>query len=140
MKSIQSKGRLKLGIVVAIVFFLVVFTAFLATLYTDWLWFKEVGYSQVFVRTILYKLALFAAFFVFAVTVIFGNLLWARRNYAKHSREPVIEEPIIVDDDEDEEAEGGPSAGKPFDYSNIFQFPSSRDFIKPGMFEAARGG
>jgi hypothetical protein len=140
MKSIQSKGRLKLGIVVAIVFFLVVFTAFLATLYTDWLWFKEVGYSQVFVRTILYKLALFAAFFVFAVTVIFGNLLWARRNYAKHSREPVIEEPIIVDDDEDEEAEGGPSAGKPFDYSNIFQFPSSRDFIKPGMFEAATGG
>ncbi|MGH9310198.1 MAG: UPF0182 family protein [Vicinamibacterales bacterium] len=60
---------------------IVVFTALpaMAVFYTDWLWFKEVGYEQVFIRSLTAS-SLVSACTVLVVFLIFaGNLLLALR-------------------------------------------------------------
>lgn len=48
-------------------------------LYTDWLWFGEVGQRTVFTTTILAKTILFALFGIFFFVVFYGNVRLARR-------------------------------------------------------------
>ncbi len=48
-------------------------------LYTDWLWFQEVGYSGVFTTTILAKTTLFVLFGLLFFALFYGNALLARR-------------------------------------------------------------
>ena len=48
-------------------------------LYTDWLWFQEVGYSGVFTTTILAKTALFFTFGLVFFALFYGNARLARR-------------------------------------------------------------
>lgn len=50
-----------------------------AGLYTDWLWFQELGYQGVFLRTYQAKGLVFTATFVTAFLFIFVNLQLARR-------------------------------------------------------------
>jgi uncharacterized membrane protein (UPF0182 family) len=49
------------------------------TYYTDWLWFRELGYEQVFVRTLNAQLMVFVAAFTIAFLFLFFNLRVARR-------------------------------------------------------------
>ena len=51
-----------------------------ATFYTDWLWFGEVGYQPVFVRTLAAQSTLFAVGFVIALAIVAPNLLIAMRS------------------------------------------------------------
>lgn len=65
--------------VVIIAALFIIFGTALAPLYTDWLWFKDLGYQKVF-ETILFtriKLGLMLGLLFFAV--IYGNLWYARR-------------------------------------------------------------
>ena len=76
----KRKRRLWLRIVLALVaLFLILFLGRGIYLYTEWLWFGEVGYRGVFWKSLLGKLGLGfgagAIFFVF----IYGNVLLARR-------------------------------------------------------------
>ena len=48
-------------------------------LYTDWLWFREVGYVNVFSTTILAKTLLFVMFGGLFFAVFYGNAAYARR-------------------------------------------------------------
>lgn len=48
-------------------------------LYTDWLWFQEVGYSGVFTTTILAKTTLFAVVGLLFFALFYGNARLARR-------------------------------------------------------------
>ena len=49
-----------------------------ATVYTDWLWFGEVGYQDVFLRILLARLALGLAVFVVAFGVLYLNIRLAQ--------------------------------------------------------------
>ena len=51
----------------------------LVTLYTDWLWFGEVGYEEVFLRTLSARTWLGGVVFLFAFAVLYGNLRLAQR-------------------------------------------------------------
>ncbi len=50
----------------------------LVMLYTDWLWFGEVGYEEVFVRTLTTQATLALIVFVFAFAVLYGNVRLAQ--------------------------------------------------------------
>src|SRR5918996_606675 len=51
-------------------------------LYTDWLWFQEVGYSQVFLSILSLRGALFTAMLVAVLIFLWGNLTFAARTAA----------------------------------------------------------
>ncbi|HSF03804.1 MAG TPA: UPF0182 family protein, partial [Solirubrobacterales bacterium] len=48
-------------------------------LYTDWLWFQEVGYTQVFLTTLSFRGSLFAAMAVAVLVFLYVNLTLATR-------------------------------------------------------------
>ncbi len=50
-----------------------------AGFYTDWLWFQELGYQGVFLRTLKAQILVFAGTFTFAFVFLFLNLKVARK-------------------------------------------------------------
>ena len=54
----------------------------LIPLYTDWLWFNEVGYSQVFVKTLSLRSSLFMAMSIGVLVFLYANLMFAARTAA----------------------------------------------------------
>src|SRR5215831_17115125 len=67
-----------------LVFVVVAFglVAQLVPLYTDWLWFEEVGYSQVFVSILSLRGALFTAMLIGVLIFLWINLAFAARTAA----------------------------------------------------------
>jgi uncharacterized protein len=57
----------------------------LVPLYTDWLWFQEVGYSQVFLTTLSLRGSLFAA-----VALVVALFLWANLTFAARTAAPDV--------------------------------------------------
>jgi uncharacterized protein len=57
----------------------------LVPLYTDWLWFQEVGYRQVFVTTLSLRGSLFAA-----VALVVALFLWANLTFAARTAAPDV--------------------------------------------------
>src|SRR2546428_9045385 len=51
-------------------------------LYTDWLWFGEVGYTEVFVKTLSLRGSLFAALAIAVLVFLYANLTFAARTAA----------------------------------------------------------
>src|SRR3989441_929783 len=51
-------------------------------LYTDWLWFGEVGYTDVFVKTLSLRGLLFAALAIAVLVFLYANLTFAARTAA----------------------------------------------------------
>ena len=51
-----------------------------AGFYTDWLWFREVGYQQVFLKTINAEMAVFAVTFAVAALFLYVNFRVAQRS------------------------------------------------------------
>jgi hypothetical protein len=61
-------------------FFLVtVLFPWLAGFATDWLWFTEIGYQSVFMKSLVWRGLLFLAGGAFAFTFLYGNIRLARR-------------------------------------------------------------
>ena len=56
-----------IGILFFVFLFLVVFLSQAVSLYTDWLWFQEVGFTQVFKTALAFKLTL---------AIVFGGLFF----------------------------------------------------------------
>jgi uncharacterized protein len=54
--------------------FLLLFLPALIHFYTDWLWFGETGYQQIFLRSVTSKVLLGSVIFVAAFGLLFGNL------------------------------------------------------------------
>jgi uncharacterized protein len=52
----------------------------LITFYTDWWWFGEVGYQQVFLRTLAARALLGGTVFVLAFALLYANLRFAQRS------------------------------------------------------------
>src|SRR4051812_41863413 len=78
--AVPSKKYLGLGLVVGLGVVLFVLLPSFATLYTDWLWFLEVGHEQVFMRTLNSRLELGAAAFAMVFAVLYVNIRFAQRD------------------------------------------------------------
>jgi uncharacterized membrane protein (UPF0182 family) len=66
-------------IALGLLFVLFLFFHNATPLYTDWLWFNEVGYTNVFTATIWAKTLLFAVFGALFFAIFYGNVAIARR-------------------------------------------------------------
>lgn len=72
----------RMPIVVAGVLLFLVVPSF-AGFYTDWIWFQQVGFDQLFTRTLSSKLILGGAVFAIAFSVLLGGLRYALRDMTK---------------------------------------------------------
>src|SRR4051812_16605836 len=65
-------------IVVAAIFVFLVLLPWLATFFTDWLWFREIGFQTVFTTSLVARIVLFAIGGAFAFAWFYGNVRVAR--------------------------------------------------------------
>jgi uncharacterized membrane protein (UPF0182 family) len=72
---IRRRGLALLGLLAIVLLFAVPSSA---VFYTDWLWFREVGYASVFLRTFSAESWVFAATFAAVFAVLYANLRFAR--------------------------------------------------------------
>jgi uncharacterized membrane protein (UPF0182 family) len=72
-------GRSRALFFVALALFVVGLVAQVVPLYTDWLWFQEVGYRQVFLTTLSLRGSLFTAVAVGVLVFLWTNLTFAAR-------------------------------------------------------------
>src|SRR5712692_5410795 len=69
-------------LIVVLVVVVLGLVAQLVPLYTDWLWFEEVGYSQVFLSILSMRGALFTAMVIAVLVFLWANLTFAARTAA----------------------------------------------------------
>ena len=79
MTNTGGKMRGLLGILFFALLFLIVFLGQAISLYTDWLWFQEVGFTQVFTTTLGFKLILALVFGGLFSLVVYFNIKLAAR-------------------------------------------------------------
>jgi uncharacterized membrane protein (UPF0182 family) len=72
-----SVRRIALGII-ALVFVALIVVPWLASFFTDWLWFKEVGFRTVFATSLMWRIGLFFTGGAFAFAFFYGNVRVAR--------------------------------------------------------------
>jgi uncharacterized membrane protein (UPF0182 family) len=78
-ESLPRPSFRKLFLVLGLFLILFILYHDAAPLYTDWLWFQEVGYSGVFTTTIVAKTLLFCAGGLLFFALFYGNARLARR-------------------------------------------------------------
>ncbi len=66
-------------VIVVVIALLLLFGGGIVTLYTDWLWFKDLGFERVFTTRLLTQLKVGLLFGVVFFAIIYGNLWYARR-------------------------------------------------------------
>jgi uncharacterized membrane protein (UPF0182 family) len=76
--AVQVQRTLSFALPIAAILLFFLLPSF-ATLYTDWLWFLEVGYEQVFLKTLNTRLALGGVVLVAMAGVLFLNIHVAQR-------------------------------------------------------------
>ena len=64
--------------IAAIAFLAMIVLPWLASFFTDWLWFNEIGFQSVFLRSLVWKLVLFAVGGIVAFAFFYGNVRLAR--------------------------------------------------------------
>jgi len=69
--------RIVLGIVAA-VFVALIVVPWLASFFTDWLWFKEIGFQTVFATSLIWRIVLFFVGGAFTFAFFYGNVRLAR--------------------------------------------------------------
>ena len=70
------------ALILILVFVVLGLVAQLIPLYTDWLWFEEVGYSQVFLSILSLRGGLFTGMLIAALVFLWANLTFAARTAA----------------------------------------------------------
>lgn len=73
----RSVRRIALGII-ALVFVALIVIPWLASFFTDWLWFKEVGFQTVFATSLVWRIGLFLIGGALAFVFFYGNVRIAR--------------------------------------------------------------
>ncbi|HVX42154.1 MAG TPA: UPF0182 family protein [Gemmatimonadaceae bacterium] len=73
--------RVLLGIV-AIGFVALILVPWLASFATDWLWYSQIHFASVFIRSLRARVTLFAATAVLVFAFLYANIAWARRGMA----------------------------------------------------------
>src|SRR6266851_5035857 len=72
-------GRSRAAFVLILVLFVLGFVGQIVPLYTDWLWFEEVGYVAVFLKILSLRGSLFTAVAVGVLVFLYANLTFAAR-------------------------------------------------------------
>src|SRR5512142_1945627 len=78
LSRMSRRGRVTIAVLAVVLLFFTVFDRVI-TAWTNWLWFREVTYTQVFTTLLTTKLALFAIFGVGMGVVVAANLYLAYR-------------------------------------------------------------
>ncbi len=79
MPGLTRRGRIMLGIAVAVVAVLLIGPRFIET-YVDWLWFGELGYRSVFTTVLFTRLIVLAVTTVVVGAIVYAALALAYRN------------------------------------------------------------
>src|SRR5437870_10649904 len=72
-------GRSRAAFLLILALFLLGFVGQIVPLYTDWLWFEEVGYVAVFLKILSLRGSLFTAVAVGVLVFLYANLTFAAR-------------------------------------------------------------
>ena len=108
--------------------------AFLLTnFYMDWLWFGEMGFRSLFIRTIVMKFGLFGSGWILAALFVFLNLLAVRHYYTKFRGDIRVDIFEPEENDEDNSAEEQPRQG-----AKIIRFPKI-EVNNPYLFDFIMG-
>src|SRR3954465_10650549 len=75
----QHRGRIVVIVVVALVAILFLSARWIASFFTDYLWFDSLGYSSVFSKVVWTRIGLVLAFTGFFFVFCIGNLIVADR-------------------------------------------------------------
>ena len=67
------------SIVIAVVVLLIIFGGAIVGLYSDWLWFKDLGYGVVFSKMLVTRIEVGLLFGLLFFVIIYSNLWYARR-------------------------------------------------------------
>ena len=78
-KRICPRTKWIVGIVIVVLVVVILSASWLSTFYTDYLWYKEVGYTSVFWKRIVTQIWLFFAFGLLFFAILYGNVWLARR-------------------------------------------------------------
>ncbi|HUQ98978.1 MAG TPA: UPF0182 family protein [Gemmatimonadaceae bacterium] len=73
----RSIKRVLLGLIAA-AFVVMILLPWLASFFTDWLWFSEIGFQSVFIRSLVWRLVLFLIGGIVAFAYLYGNVRIAR--------------------------------------------------------------
>src|SRR3954471_5966699 len=73
----RSFKRVLLGFVAA-AFLVMIVLPWLASFFTDWLWFSEIGFQSVFIRSLVWRVVLFFVGGLVAFAYLYGNVRIAR--------------------------------------------------------------
>jgi len=87
--SVLMSGKRTWIILSVVLFLIILFSSQVVELITDWLWFQEVGYENVFTITLLAQLKMALLFGLAFFVIFYGNLFAAMR---LTSRLPVIDQ------------------------------------------------
>ena len=79
MPTLSRRSKALIGVAVAVLLILLVGPRFIS-IYTDWLWFDDIGYRSVFSKIIWTRVAVFAISAVIAGLIVFGALWLAYRS------------------------------------------------------------
>lgn len=85
-KKIKPRTKWTVGIIIAVLVVLALSASWLSTFYTDYLWYKEVGYTSVFWKRIVTQIWLFFAFGLLFFVLLYGNIWLARRFTPKYKK------------------------------------------------------
>ena len=83
----QPRGSNRNFWIIGILFLLFISVNWVVSAYTDWLWFSELNYQNVWLTRWSYQLVSFAAFFIVAFLILWGNWQLARRRAIKATPE-----------------------------------------------------
>src|SRR5207247_1442047 len=78
-QSARAMRRPPPVVILIVVFVALAFLAQLIPLYTDWLWFEEVGYAQLFLSILSLRGGLFTAMLLAVLVFLWANLTFAAR-------------------------------------------------------------
>ena len=93
-KKVRPRTKWIVGIIVLVLLALLLGASWLSTFYTDYLWYREVGYTSVFWKRIVTQVWLFFAFAALFFAIFYGNIYLARRLTPRYERPPSELSPV----------------------------------------------
>ena len=86
------QGRMKWIIAIALVAILFVLASFARSIYTDFLWYGELGFRGIYIKVLTTRIALFAVGFIVTAILLAISLLTINRNTSGPGGLPIPED------------------------------------------------
>lgn len=93
-EKISPRTKWVVGVIVLVLLVLVLSASWLSTFYTDYLWYKEVGYTSVFWKRVVTQIWLFFVFAALFFALFYGNIYLAKRLTPRYERPPSELSPV----------------------------------------------